>query len=499
MNGVWRSLLWKECREQRLKLLMLTLFAAILGLLPLLFDEQNELASAFVTIGFFCLFAVGLFVGASLAASEQSQRTIGFLQALPASTRRTAIAKLIATALTVAAPGVVIFGVVRTWQSLDYLPGDFVIPVAAFVVIVWVACSFALWVAAIAVNLADEVRAGAVGFLAIALFWGAFGVVVDRWASHWTPRSEQVVQGTAAMAPGGPLMVFIELIDAPLREVAGHPPRPIWHLVLLAGVSSMTAAAVYVWRFGRVAAGRRQQVESTAKSIVPTWLAPPMRKPWAAILWKQCCESLPLSLLGAGSIVCITLILVVATRMQGERLSSNVWLRASIPIWIMVGGLVSIVSGIGLWLDDLRPELHAFWRSRPIALSQWFALKFAASMIITLATLALPSLVMYGLLSLFVENPLWNLYGGDDWRTPVLFALLSQLGFFCVAGAFMAATRRPMVSALLTIFTAAGVALCIVGPFSLEATGSAVVIAAISVLATAAGWLCIRHDWAIGR
>ena len=44
----------------------------------------------------------------------------------------------------------------------------------------------------------------------------------------------------------------------------------------------------------------------------------------------------------------------------------------------------------------------------------------------------------------------------------------------------MAMIRRPMVSALLTIFFAAGVGFCLLAAFSLECTGSAVVIAAIS-------------------
>lgn len=70
-------------------------------------------------------------------------------------------------------------------------------------------------------------------------------------------------------------------------------------------------------------------------------------------------------------------------------------MEMSIPVWIMVGGLVSIVSGIGLWLDDLRPEIHSFWRSRPISPELWFAVKFASSVVITIATLALPSLLIY--------------------------------------------------------------------------------------------------------
>ncbi|BBO31724.1 hypothetical protein [Lacipirellula parvula] len=495
MNGVWRSLLWKEWREQRFKLLAIVSFTIAIGLLPVLFNGKEDLVRSLVAIGFFCLLALGLFVGASLAASEQSQRTVGFLQSLPQSTRRTAIAKLLVAALTVAAPGVVLFGVIRIWESVGYIPADFTIPTAIFVVLAWATYSFAIWVAAIAVNLADEVRAGAVGFLAIALFWGAFGTLADRWS----PADERVLQSVAAAAPGGPLALFVELMDRPSRAAAGYPPRPIWHLVLLAGVSSMTAAAVYVWRFGRVAASRRQQVESAAKSIVPAWLAPPMRKPWIAIVWKQCCESLPLALLGAGGIFCVSLIIDFVSREYQHGILNDGLLSMSIPVWLMIGGLVSIVSGIGLWLDDLRPELNTFWRSRPISTGQWFAVKFVVSALITLATLSIPSLLIYGLVAWLGNRPPFQQLGPTDWPPIIALGLLSQFGFFSAAAAFMAATRRPMISALLTIFTAAGVAFCVVGPFSLETAGSMIAIAAISALATAAGWLCIRNDWAIGR
>ncbi|WP_428308606.1 hypothetical protein [Lacipirellula sp.] len=494
MNGVWRSLLWKEWREQRFKLMAVVVFVAAAGVLPLPF-KSDFLLGAIVPIGFFSLVSLGLFVGASMAASEQAQRTVGFLQSLPCTTKSTAIAKLIVAAAIVASPCIIAAGVLELWKSLGRIPEDATVSIAAFLTLAWAAFSLSVWVAAIATNLSDEVRAGAIGFLFIALAWGALAIAVDRWQG----LGEKALEGAAAAAPGGPFIVFVELAEAPGRELARLPARPLGYLVLLAGVSTLAAAAIYVRRFGRVAAARRQQVESVAKSIVPAWLAPPMRKPWVAIVWKQCCESLPLALLGAGSIFCVSLIIDIASRRYQERFLNDDLLAMSVPVWLLVGGLVSMVSGIGLWLDDLRPELNTFWRSRPIATGQWFVVKFALSALMTLATLFLPCLLIGVALAWFGNRSPYLQDASTPWKTLVSLGLLSQLGFFCVAAAFMAATRRPMVSALLTIFTAAGVAFCVVGPFSLEATGSAVAIAAVSALATAAGWLCIRHDWAIGR
>ena len=496
MNGVWRSLLWKEWREQRWKAVLL--LAAALPSLAIPSMGQTDAAGILVSCLTFSFLAASLFLGAGAAASEQSQRTAAFLQSLPISTKWSAATKLASALVVLWLPISIFFIANQMWKGqLDY-PAH-VVPFETFAIITGLALSSLLiWMAATGVNLGDEIRAGAIGFLVIVCCWA-----LAAWLPRptWGRPSSVLDRAVSGLLPGGVWFVAVELEMRATNSALGQTIErgSLWPLVIAAILSNSALAASYVWRFGRVASPRQQSVEANSPTAEVAWLAPPMQRPGTAILWKQCCESLPLSLLGAGSILCVSLIIDFVSREYQHGILNDGLLSMSIPVWLMIGGLVSIVSGIGLWLDDLRPELNTFWRSRPIATGQWFAVKFAVSALITLATLALPSLLIYGLVAWLGDRPAFQQLGPTDWPPVIALGLLSQFGFFSAAAAFMAATRRPMVSALLTIFTAAGVAFCVVGPFSLEATGSAVVIAAISVLATAAGWLCIRHDWAIGR
>lgn len=496
MNGVWRSLLWKEWREHRWKGLLL--LVAALPSLAVPYLGQTGASGVLISCLTFTMLAASLFLGAGAAASEQSQRTVGFLQSLPISTKWSAVTKLASALATLWLPLSIFFIANTIWRGRPSYPTAGV-PTEIFAIIFGLSLSSLLiWMAATGVNLSDEIRAGAIGFLVIVgcwamaawlpqLAWGRASTVLDR-----------VIYG---LLPGGVWFIAPELDDQAKDPGLGPAiARPsLWLLVTAAILSNSALAASYVWRFGRVASSRRQPIDSAAKSIVPAWLAPPMRRPWKAILWKQICESLPLALMGAGAILCVSLIVVAMVRQTQEGFLNDDLLEMSIPVWMMIGALVSIVSGIGLWLDDLRPELHSFWRSRPISPDLWFTVKFSSSAIITIATLALPSLLIFYAVAMLTGRPAFSMYASNDWSTPVVIGLLSQFGFFCVAAALMATIRRPMVAALLTILLAAIVTFGMIGPLALEVVGIAATVAAISCIAIAINWLSVRYDRAIGR
>jgi hypothetical protein len=495
MIGVWRSLLWKEWREQRWKALLL--LVAALPSLAIPYLGQTDAAGILVSCLTFTFLAASLFLGAGAAASEQSQRTVGFLQSLPISTKWSAIAKLASALTTLWLPIVIFFIANQIWRGRPSYPAA-VVPFEIFAIITGLALSSLLiWMAAVGVNLSDEIRAGAIGFLVIVGCWALVAWLPQPALGRPSTVLDRVVSG---ILPGGVWFIAIEM-EMQATNSAGQTigRGSLWPLAVAAILSNSALAASYVWRFGRVASPRRQPIDSAAKSIVPVWLAPPMRRPWKAILWKQICESLPLALMGAGAILCVSLIIAAASRQYQHGIFNDDLLEMSIPVWMMVGGLVSIVSGIGLWLDDLRPELHSFWRSRPVSPDLWFAVKFASSAVITIGTLALPSLLIYYAVAMLAGRPAFSLYASDDWSTPVVIGLLSQFGFFCVAAASMATIRRPMVAALLTILLAAIVTFGMIGPLALEVAGIVAAVAAISGVAVTINWLSVHYDWAIGR
>lgn len=54
----------------------------------------------------------------------------------------------------------------------------------------------------------------------------------------------------------------------------------------------------------------------------------------------------------------------------------------------MIAFLAAAVAGVGLFMEDLRPGVHAFWRSRPIPIDHWFWLKYVGGLACLAGTLA---------------------------------------------------------------------------------------------------------------
>jgi len=489
MNSVWYSLIWKEWREHRGWIATLAGAAVLLAPLPVLGELGHRWpgyvwAAAIITVPM-----ISLFLGAGIAASEQSQRTISFLQSMPASTTRPAIAKLLLALITVWAPCVVFLGVLQFWYWQGEDPNKVIAMDWAVVAYGLAASSLLIWMAAAGVNLSDEVRAGAVGLLVILLCLGALALVVDR---PWI--NDAFENALLVAAPAGPAIIFEKLFVARQERFAYGP---IWPLFLASIVSHGALAAWYVARFGRVIPARTQAIEAAPRFKPVTWLAPPRKRPWTAILWKQMRETFPLAALGAGAILCLSVMFAVAHRgYTGEQIPPGNFAQGAAGIWIMTGFCVSVVAGIGLFLDDLRPGLHTFWRSRPINADQWFAVKFIPALLMTALTLALPAVLVCGW-ALMISWRDGEVTKHELQESSQLFgaSLLVQVAAFCIAAAMMALVRRPVYAALLTALTMICIAIGFEGA-TLTTSAAATIVAAFAMAAAIVAWLAVRNDWA---
>ena len=57
---------------------------------------------------------------------------------------------------------------------------------------------------------------------------------------------------------------------------------------------------------------------------------------------------------------------------------------------MIVGVMVAVVAGVGVFLDDLSPGFNGFWRSRPIKIGQWFVVKYVVGLLVTIVTISVP-------------------------------------------------------------------------------------------------------------
>jgi ABC-type transport system involved in multi-copper enzyme maturation permease subunit len=480
-KSVTRALFWKEWREQRWLIASLAACAMLFLPMPWLSEAETGWANVIAIVAEVGIPLLSLFLGAAAAASENSDRTIGFLQALPVSTTRPAAAKLALAVLTLWTPIGVLFMAVALWRltgivaNPDYAT-EIALTIAAFAV-----TSLLIWTAAAGVNCSDEVRAGAVGLLVILACWAALSL-----AMHYVDNDEDLFHRVAPAAPAG---VGTLLNDPPLRP-------SLWSTVLTAAVVHAALVAWFVTRFGRSLPSRPQPADACVQSVGRNWLAPPRRHPLTAIAWKQTRESLPLAGLGAFAILCIAgslTLLVDRDPLEGRGV---VLLRVGAAVWMGTSFCVCIVAGIGLFLDDLRPGLHTFWRSRPMPVDQWFATKFVVGLVMTVLTLAIPiALISAAFVAIYGQDAALMREFGEDAPSSAFLAVVGQAAAFCVAAAAIALTRRAVLAATATILVGM-VILVWIESFTVSSENQLTVyLSLLAAAATIIAWLSVRKNW----
>ncbi len=463
MNSVWRSLLWKEWREHRWTLAGLTAIAVLAPMLMSL-GSPGMFMTAMISTFFFGVPLGSMFVGMHAAAGENSQGTIRFLQALPTPLPKPATAKLFWAAITVVAPTLIAVLAAAAWNAAFVRQANAVdVQMAqqfsgAWGISHWHlsmavagaagALSILLWMAAAGVNRRDEVRAAAVGLLAILITWlayaGAYGEFSKVQHGNWIPPNWLRVAWAAA--PGGPAIG-----RAPEPPAAVAAPSQSWfgnYLLPLAVAVAVHSglAAWYIGRFGRVAPRREAtpapELYATRVSEAP--LSAPRRTPLAALVWKQCRESAPLAGLGCGLIALAAAWAVVASR-SSPGIADNV-VGFALSVWLFVGAFVSVVAGVGAFMEDLRPGLHTFWRSRPINVNAWFAVKTALTLLLIMTVLAIPPASLLAFYSRLVGEGIKRMAADM-----IPAGLMAQVGLFSVAAAMATLVRQPIYAAILAI------------------------------------------------
>ena len=449
MRTIWHSLLWKEWHEHKWKLAALV---AILLAVPLafLFGEPNTIHSSMNAILFPYAILAGIFIAMSLAAGENAHRTMPFLQSLPVPLWRVALAKLCFASLTVVVPLLLLAGMLYAfdlvWSSywVNYQPanarGNFIESWLANCVIGGSlgTLSLLLWVAAAGVNRQDEIRAGAIGLLVVA---GLF--TVNVLLEEYSSLEEPMKQTLLAAGPGGPTIIFhknfVEYGGRPLSYALRD--KQFWFAVVPALLSHGCLVGWYLWRFGRPSGFSIRSLKPvSAREKKATWLAPPRRSQFTAILWKQMRETAPLVVTALAGVLFFA---VLVSRKDIEPYRSTSFKEALVGISTAVGFFVTIVAGIGIFHEDLKPGIHTFWRSRPVNVHLWFWIKF-------LTGLAILAIVFFGgiFLVVIMNEPV------DDWSkawTMIRIGVIAFVALYCWAVAATCVVRQPVYSAILTI------------------------------------------------
>ncbi len=96
---------------------------------------------------------------------------------------------------------------------------------------------------------------------------------------------------------------------------------------------------------------------------------------------------------------------------------------AAAELAMMLGPLLAVLLGVGASCPDLRDELRQFWQSRPIGLTRWLLIKYAAGLLVVLAVCGLPLLMQLAMHAQVRESH-WSGNIAFDTLTCHMFALI---------------------------------------------------------------------------
>ena len=430
MRSVWHSLLWKEWHEHKWKLVGLIALVLVLWGMLCWVGDGMPLETASMVLACYC-FLAALFLGMHTAGGENGRGTMSFLQTLPVTMRKPAAIRLLMSWGTVVIPVLVILGLAYAslkWQNFSpaelaemadwfdrlgpFSGWGFQNPLtglglggALFVT------SLLLWMVAGGVNRADEISAGAIGFLTIAIVWFCLGGLAYQAEKLKLEGLKYGIYAAMIAAPGGPLH---------LGNLARESHMPLTVLAAIAIVGHACVLTWYLRRFGRKTVRPARTLGGQVKATKSDWLAPPRRSQLTAILWKQVHETGPLALMAAAAVLVMSALGFWINRDSSYRNNFGEMLGG---ITVSAGFLVTVVAGAGVFLEDLKPKVGIFWRSRPINTTQWFFVKFFTGLAVLVVTFGALFLIAYFLI-LVDRNPLRSFRrAGRIWRLDFLIDL----------------------------------------------------------------------------
>ncbi|MGE3638310.1 MAG: ABC transporter permease subunit [Pirellulales bacterium] len=499
---IWQALAWKEWHEHKWKLAAATAIVVSVSSMPLYdYDRMSFGAATFLAV--FCILPLAMFIGAGVATGERSRGTLEFTRALPVPQWKVAAHKLAAGALTCIVPIIVnILLVLALYAALKYalnksdavltLPGlgsnnrldlhEWL--VESLILATLSALSIFVWTAALGVRAKDEVSACARALLGIFLWWTILIGAMMLW------RWRGVIPLAYAASPGG-WFAYASVAERENLQIGLGMAAAVAMLLLL--------AVVYLVRFqSSPSALVRSQKSAEVDCLQVAWLAPPFASRPLATIWKQYRESRPIVLTGLAGIGLLSLA-VSAANWQQMNLQNVGTIVAGVSLYF--GFLVTLVVAVGLFLHDLQPQLHTFWRSRPVPPDQYFWLKFVTGIAVLAATFAVP----------FLCAAATNGISHPDFRAIGPWAVLVPIWLYCAAVMMTCLVRHAIYAAILSGAVMYLNFLLIVGgtrawllatrqiswekwsdPSSAEVAAS-MIIGSIAFAIIA--WLCVRNDW----
>ncbi len=388
---IWRNLFWKEWHEQKWKLLALTSIALSVCVALLFQDLGNVAFSLFFTNLAYAMLAP-ILMGMGVCAGEHATGVIHFVRAQPVPMRRVASVRWIVGAFVLLIPLICVTAICWIVVCLVGQVGPQSVRTSAYLQLdsTWreasALCALSLagmtgclnlyaWIVAVAVNQRTEFRAGLVGLLVtVAMcFVGICGMPDNgnHLRNFSVPRLFCLISSP---------LVSVGIVDFIRNSLQAFVVAAVvWQLLL-----TTCLMQVMVFRYGREERWLSGDFFKRAKAKVTEsmQLGKPRSSQWRALLWLQIRQSLPVCVVG----LCLVSAIVL---MNGDNASD-----AFDGMYPIVGCVLALLIGVGTFVSELQPELHTFWRSRPIAPGSWFWFKFIGGAVALVGLFDVPCMLL---------------------------------------------------------------------------------------------------------
>jgi len=433
--NIWRTLFWKEAHEQKWKLLALCSIVVSILIAGSIGDRWDGYDLALVTVVYGYALVGPLFVAMNVGSGERSNGSIAFVNAMPILTWKYGVVRILVGWLVLVTPLIAIalfsqlyVGLTGTHGSkiLGQLAGQLGVSVNVAAVVmttlaVGISTNIYAWILLATVNQKTELRAGLIGLVTTVLILLTAIWTVDHDAGSGTSIIHEVC--TWILMAGSGTLWTMRYNDGNYLA-STHLESVIVHAMVIGGLLTLTARRYGQQPLLQLNRSHRSSLESMMPSARRTH---PFSSARAALLWMQYRQSLPIAVCGA-----TIMLLIVCIERDSQRGNILVGLG---PFF---GGILALVIGAGAFAHQLEPELHTFWRSRPICPRQWFWLKYLAG--------ALVLVVCYDIPMFFLEVAVTR---GMNISPNIVFATLLHLFAYSMAVLAACGVRHTAYSAIL--------------------------------------------------
>ena len=451
---MWLHIAWKESREHVWKMIAVAAIAlSVEGYLFVKFpgDGQNALSAAF------CLIPGAFFIALAVAAGERTAGSLDFLRSLPTPLWKWAAVRLVAGALAILLP-LALLMLLQLIVSLVHAKGFDLGAWAQSGAITGLPClSVYFWTVAAGVNRSSELRAG---LAAICLFVAWLALAIYASLLDFVPSLSRVCYLVVVFSPLG----VVHLPDPTVPSKVTYYNE--WEVYL----AQFLALAGTTWwilhRYGRLSASDdRSRAATSAATLAPAALRPARRSPVGALIWKEYRESLPICLAGLAIIVVLLLPSVLdwlgtdvkpAGLKPGAPRAARGFPHAT-PVIFILGTVLALVLGVGGHAANLEPRVWQFWRSRPIAPTGWFWIKYFTGAGVLLTAFDGTATVI----DLLAGGPSWLIQDPYWWWGP-----LQHLLAYSAAVWLVCQIRQPIYAGILAM--AVVIAVMIMGDYPVD-------------------------------